>query len=69
MPKAVQFNTTFYSAGLPKYEAGKTYAESDETLRQIDLGAAESVNVKAAEIEAAAEVDAAPDVTTEKTAG
>ena len=51
MPKAVQFKDTFYSEGLPKYEAGKSYPETDETLRQIAVGSAESVNVKAVDVE------------------
>lgn len=52
MPKAVKFSVTYFDLGAPKYEADKTYPETEETLRCVARGIAESVNVKAAEIEA-----------------
>lgn len=52
MPKAVKFNVSYFDAGAPKYEADKTYPETEETLRCVARGIAESVNVKSAEVDA-----------------
>jgi hypothetical protein len=50
MPKAIKFKHTFYESGHPKYEEGKTYPATEETLRQAALGHAEEVNAKADEV-------------------
>jgi hypothetical protein len=64
MAKAVKFLQTFFEVGIPKYEAGKAYPVTDETKRQVVLGHAEQVDVKADEVEtgpaAAQQTESAP---------
>jgi len=48
--KAIKFSVDFYEAGAKKYESGKHYAVTDETLREAAKGNAEEVKVDESEI-------------------
>ena len=66
MPNAIKFHRTFYEGGNAKYEAGKAYPVTEETMRQVALGHAEEVNVEANE--PAPEAEAAPETEARKAA-
>lgn len=44
--KRIQFISTFYEAGRPKYEAGKHYPSTAETESQVEAGNAKLVTVE-----------------------
>lgn len=51
--KRIKFNLTFFEVGIPKWEAGKHYAATEDTLRQVKAGIAEEIEVDAAAAEQA----------------
>lgn len=52
MSKAVKFHRTHYESGAPKYEEGKVYPATEETMRQAALGHAEVIDQKQADTSA-----------------
>lgn len=51
--KRIKFNLTFFEVGIPKWEAGKHYAATEDTQRQVKAGIAEEIEVDASVAEQA----------------
>lgn len=57
MAKAIKFNVTFFDGGLPKFEEGKSYPVTDETLHHVACGRAKKIEIKQEEIDLPEPVD------------